>query len=505
MHQHQTFFEKAKGIQLNEYEKGNGMTLPGNQDYIMNWSMTERSPCYVLKAQDIDGIKHALTTARTWGLSVIPHGAGHSYTDAALNTNGVIIDVTGMRRILSWDPEQGIMQVEPGVTLRDIVRVALADRWWPPVTPSTADATIGGCVAMNVNGKNAWKCGSFGEHLLSLTVLLATGQVLTLSPESNPQLFQAFVGSGGLLGIITSITLQLQRIPSGNVDVLVRSAASLGEIFTIFQEEQSADFLEAWVDGFAAGCHLGRGMVTCTKYSDGCDKEFRAINPRTTPSQTFRIPDQFKAGSVRCVGKIGRPAVKSGVRIANSMTYWWSKWWDRKVIRQRSLFHSTYYTPAAYSGYRTLLPQGTETFQAFVPRFHAEALFKEIMRRSQENDFMPLWCIIKQHRQDPFLLSYQVDGFSLEVNYHIVPQTVQRLHKMLQELMDRVIAAGGRFYLAKDSLLTNSLYRRSVGDAAVEAFLHLKQQYDPEMLFQSNLFRRVFQPSLQEIERCSIA
>ena len=109
---------------------------------------------------------------------------------------------------------------------------------------------------------------------------------------------------------------------------------------------------------------------------------------------------------------------------------------------------------------------------------------------------MPLWCVIKQHRKDPFLLSYQVDGFSLEVNYHIVPQTVHKLHKMLRELMVRVIESGGRFYLAKDSLLTNSLYRRSVGDAAVEAFLHLKQQYDPEMLFQSNLFRRVFQASL---------
>ena len=66
------------------------MTLSGNQDYVMNWSMTERSPCYILKAQDIAGIMHALTTARARGLSVIPHGMGHSYTDAALNTNGVI-------------------------------------------------------------------------------------------------------------------------------------------------------------------------------------------------------------------------------------------------------------------------------------------------------------------------------------------------------------------------------------------------------------------------------
>ncbi len=109
---------------------------------------------------------------------------------------------------------------------------------------------------------------------------------------------------------------------------------------------------------------------------------------------------------------------------------------------------------------------------------------------------MPLWCIIKQHRQDPFLLSYQVDGFSLEVNYQIVPQTAEKLRKMLWELMNLVISAGGKFYLAKDSLLTNTLYRQSVGDDAVETFLQLKQEYDPEMLFQSDLFRRVFQDSL---------
>ena len=467
-----------------------------DQDHVMNWSMTELSPCYIFKAQDIAGIRHALAMARARGLSVIPHGGGHSYTDAALNTDGIIIDVTDMRRILSWDPEQGIMQVEPGVTLRDMVQVALADRWWPAVTPSTADATIGGCVAMNVNGKNAWKCGSFGEHLLSLTVLLATGQALTLSPESDPELFQAFVGSSGLLGIITSITLQLQRIPSGNVDVLVRPAASFGEIFTIFQEEQSADFLEAWVDGFAGGRYSGRGIVTCTKYSD-VSARFPALHREATQSQASRIPDQLKEGFARCAGRVSRPAVKSGVRSANSVMYWWSKWWGREVIRQRSLFHSTFYSPAAFAGYRTLLHHGTETFQAFIPRSQAEVLFKEIMRRSQENNFLPLWCIIKQHRRDPFLLSYQVDGFSLEVNYQIVPQTVQRLHKMLRELMELVIAAEGRFYLAKDSLLTNTLYRRSVGDAAVEAFLHLKQLYDPEMLFQSNLFRRVFQASIQ--------
>ncbi len=462
------------------------MPIPAIHADLTNWSMTEQSPCFVFQPQDSAEIVRALARARALGLSVIPHGAGHSYTDAALNTNGVIIDLTGMRRILSWDPEQGIMRVESGVTLRDMARVAIVDGWWPAVTPSTAEATIGGCVALNVTGKNAWKCGSFGEHVLSLTVLLASGQALTLSPESHPQLFQAIVGSAGLLGIITSMTLQLRRVTSGSVDVLVRPAASFGEILTIFQEEQSADFLEALVDGFAGGDHLGRGIVTCTKYSEMCDRaSLQAPMSRTSDQRMTRL--------ARCAGTICRPAVKSGMRVANSVLYWLNTWRDAGEIRRRSLFHDTFYPPAAFAGYQAILPRGIVSFQAFVPHRHAEGLFQEIVRRSQEHACMPLWCVVKQHRPDPFLLSYQVDGFSLEANYQIVPRTGRVLREMLRELMELVIMAGGRFYFAKDALLTNTLYRQSIGNAAVEAFLSLKQLYDPENLFQSNLFRRVFQ------------
>jgi FAD/FMN-containing dehydrogenase len=448
--------------------------------------MMERSSCVVFRPRDSAEILQAFSVAQGHGLSVIPHGAGHSYTDAAFNTDGAVIDVTEMRRILAWDPQQGIMQVEPGVTLRDVIRVALTDGWWPPVTPSTTEVTIGGCVAMNVTGKNAWKCGSFGEHVLSLHVLLATGQALVLSPESTPELFHAFVGSAGLLGIITSITLQLQRITSGSVDIAMRPARGLSEMFAIFQQEQSADHLEGLVDGFAGDVHIGQGIVTCTTYSD---------TPNRTSLQfpVSRIPDHLATSLARYAGAMCRPAVTSGMRMANSVMYRWSARWDRGKLRRKSLFQSAFFPPAAFAGYRAILPHGIESLHAFVPRAHAEALFKEILRCSRERGFAPLWCVIKQHRPDPFLLSYQVDGFSLETYYQVVPQTVLTLQEMLRELMDRVIAVGGRFYLAKDGLLTPDRYRTSVGDATVDAFLQLKRHYDPEMLLQSNLFHRVFQ------------
>jgi FAD/FMN-containing dehydrogenase len=59
-----------------------------------------------------------------------------------------------------------------------------------------------------------------------------------------------------------------------------------------------------------------------------------------------------------------------------------------------------------------------------------------------------------------------------------------------------VIEAGGRFYPSKDHFQTAAQYRQSVGEQVVESFLQLKQQFDPEMRLQSDLFRRLFRPAL---------
>lgn len=467
------------------------MTLQGTQAELTNWSKSARSSCLVYQPNDSTGICKALAVARTRGLSVIPHGAGHSYTDAALNTGGVVIDLRSMNRILSWDAAQGIMRVEPGVTLRDMLQVAWKDGWWPAASPSTPEVTIGGCAAMNVNGKNAWKCGPFGEHIRAIDVLFASGEICALTPERDGPLFHAFVGSVGLLGIITSITVQLQRISSGWVTIRRRSANSFAEIFTSFAEEQqTSDFMEAWLDGFAGGQQLGRGYVTCATLLDSADET-------PAPFPTTPIVDWLETPLARLGATLGRPALLPAVRLANRANYWLGRRSPESKKLQRDLISYTYWPQAAFAGYHALFPTGIETFQAFVPGQHAQAIFEQVLRYSQQQRCMPLWCVIKQHRRDAFLLSYQVEGFSLELNYQRTRQTAQQLERTLRHMIATVIEAGGRFYLAKDHFLTHRQYRQSVGDEAVDTFLRLKQHYDPEMLLQSDLFRRLFQPALQ--------
>lgn len=464
------------------------MTLLKKQDVLTSWSKSASSSCFIYKPVDLAEIGRVLDIARTNHIPLIPHGAGHSYTDAALNSGGIVMDVTCMNRILSWDATRGIMVVQPGVTMRMVVQAAWKDGWWPPVSPSTPDVTIGGCAAMNVNGKNAWKCGPFGETILSLDVLLTTGEVRTLTPGEDPQLFHAFVGSLGLLGIITSITIQLQRVSPGVLTVRRHSASSLEGILASFAaEEPRSDFMEAWIDGFAGGNHLGRGTMSAATLEKG---------PVGLPAERTAGIDRASRvelpAFVKSAAGLGGRVILPAIRLANSANYWAGRFGYGGSDERQDLFRHTYWSTTALDGYWYAFPEGVETFQAFVPAAVAQEIFAELLNQSHQTSSLPVWCIIKRHRRDPYLLSYQVDGFSLELNYRRTRQNAAGLKPVLEHMIAMVVEAGGRFYLAKDHYLTAAQYRASVGSDHLDAFLRLKQRFDPESLLQSDSFRRVF-------------
>src|SRR5436190_569007 len=81
--------------------------------------------------------------------------------------------------------------------------------WWPAEVPGAMFPTLGGCVAVNVHGKNHWRAGSLGEYLEEIDLLAADGRLHTLSRTHQPELFRAAVGGLGLLGFVTRIRLRL--------------------------------------------------------------------------------------------------------------------------------------------------------------------------------------------------------------------------------------------------------------------------------------------------------
>src|SRR4051794_31842913 len=165
----------------------------------------------------IDSVADAVTALRTSDArrGVVPRGLGRSYGDAAQNAGGTALDLTKMNRILSVDAggEPPTVTVQAGVSLDHLMRALLPFGLWVPVLPGTRQVTLGGAIAADVHGKNHHTQGSFGNHVQSLDLLMADGEVRTLTPTGETErLFWATIGGMGLTGAVLRATVGLQRV-----------------------------------------------------------------------------------------------------------------------------------------------------------------------------------------------------------------------------------------------------------------------------------------------------
>ncbi|MER3466343.1 MAG: FAD-binding protein, partial [Armatimonadota bacterium] len=110
-------------------------------------------------------------------------------------------------------------------------------------------------------------------------------------------------------------------------------------------------------------------------------------------------------------------------------------------------------------------------YQIFAPINAAQQVFTEATRVAKEQGFPPFLCVLKRHRPDPFLLSHAVDGFSLAMDFRVHMRRWEAFRRLADEMTELTLSAGGRFYLAKDSVLRRGQFRQAVGEEALERFL----------------------------------
>ena len=162
-------------------------------------------------------VVRALHTA---GVPFVPRGAGTGLSGGALADGIVLIGLQRLRRIVGIDVARRTATVEPGVVNALLTRVALPfGLYYAPDPSSQTACTIGGNVAENAGGPHCLKYGVTLNHVLSLRVLLADGEVVTFeapqSARSGYDFVGAFVGSEGCFGIALEITVLLSPNPEG--------------------------------------------------------------------------------------------------------------------------------------------------------------------------------------------------------------------------------------------------------------------------------------------------
>ncbi len=402
---------------------------------------------------DLSQIRAALEEGGTWAL----RGAGKSYGDACFGPRVLMLD--GLHQITNWDPASGVVECDAGVTLAQLWRAVISDGWWLPVVTGTAKITVGGAFAMNVHGKNHWKAGCFAEHVLSVRWLTPDGELRELH-RGTPE-FDAASGSAGLLGVAVSLTIQLKKVATHQLHVLCLRTDSLEEsLAQVDAEAHSKDYSVGWLDLY----RRGRGVVHGAEYTQARPETvLQVLEPAT------RILGVSKSELWKPMRWFARGRRMSLVNLAKyTMT--------RDDVFDQYLADFSFLLDSA-PGWERAYQQGGGfvQFQPFVPKEAALGVFEQLIRMQGSAGLVSHLAVLKRHRAAGGLFPYCVDGFSLAMDF----QWREGLEALLREMTKIVLDASGKFYLAKDSIMTPAEARRSYGEESLERYREFKSRWDP--------------------------
>jgi glycolate oxidase len=201
-----------------------------------------------------DEVVLAVEAANVADVPIVPRGAGTGLTGAANAVDGcMILSMHRMNAILDIDPTNRMARVQPGVINADL-KAAVAEQglFYPPDPASFDMSSIGGNVATNAGGLCCVKYGVTRDYVMGLEVVLASGEVMktgrkTIKSTTGLDLTGLFVGSEGVLGIITEITLKLVTAPPAPATAVAYfdELAPAGEaIVQIFREGHEPSVME---------------------------------------------------------------------------------------------------------------------------------------------------------------------------------------------------------------------------------------------------------------------
>jgi glycolate oxidase len=207
------------------------------------WFAAE-APEVVVFARSTNDVSKLLKFASQKKIPVTARGAGYGYVGGCVPVRkGIALSLMRMNRIKEISFADGTAIVEPGVITADLKTVARAQKlFYPPDPASMKDCSIGGNIATNAGGPRCLKYGVTRNYVVGLEVVLANGEVLRTGGRVHKNktgfdLIGLFVGSEGMLGVVTEATLRLLPLPparatlSAAFGTMAQAAAAVQEIF----------------------------------------------------------------------------------------------------------------------------------------------------------------------------------------------------------------------------------------------------------------------------------
>ncbi len=432
----------------------------------LSWGRYPRNPqsLYPVFWQDaLSGVISDL--AERTGGGLLAFGLGRSYGDSCLAESDHVVAMQRLDRIISVDWENGVIVVQAGMSLADLIRYILPRGWFLPVTPGTKFVTLGGSVANDVHGKNHHVMGTFGCHVRRLVMYRSHEGVVECSPSLHPDLFAASIGGLGLTGIILAVELKLLRVSSSFISQRVIRFRNLDEFFAISEEhDRSYPYTVSWIDCLARGQNLGRGH-----YIVGDHANSGGLLPVSVKG--IKIPFTPPFSLINGLS----------LKVFNSLYYNRLKGKDVSSIIDYDKFF--YPLDGILEWNRIYGRAGFQQYQCVVPTANAKEAISEILNEISRSGNGSFLAVLKKcgDCKSPGLLSFPMPGTTLALDF---PQKEPVISHLFERLDALVHEAGGRLYPAKDAHMEAEHFRQSY-----PSWPKLEKMRDP--VLSSRFWRRV--------------
>ena len=394
----------------------------------------------------------------------IARGGGVSYVGASFDAGSLVQDLAAFDRMLAFDETRGLVTVEAGARIGDVVRFALSRGWLLPVVPGHARATIGGCIAADVHGKNPAREGSFRDHVVGLELFDPLAGWLAASAHENPERFAACFAGFGIAGLIGNATLRLVRAPTAYVVRRV-PVADLVEAAAVLQAHAGAPLLYGWHDGRAR--RFGRGVIRF-----GLEAQEA---PRMQPLAD--LPQAVSPWPFRAWNAAGIAALNTWIR------HRWCRPGSSNVDVVSALFPLNG-ARAYYAGFGTA---GFAEAQWLIPHErHTDfaGALGDLVASSR-----PRISLVASKLFDGEATGFSFNGRGIAYAIQCPEPAASAQRAFLEALAELALGHGGRPNLIKDSTLDAAVVRRAWPD--FEARRAALRAHDPHGLQQSVLTRRL--------------
>jgi decaprenylphospho-beta-D-ribofuranose 2-oxidase len=414
-----------------------------SKDIVQNWGNYPKIEAEVLATSDYNLIQSKINNSK----KLIARGNGRCYGDSSLQST--IYSTLKLNKFLFFDKKIGILKVESGVLLSEILEIIVPHGFFLPVTPGTKWITIGGAVASNIHGKNHHKEGAISNYIESFELVGETGSSIKCSREENTTAFTQTIGGMGLTGIITTVTIKLKSIETSYIKQKSIKAENLDEMINLFEKYNHYTYSVAWIDCLKKGENLGRSILMLGEHADKNDLNDKPMNVLALHSKKqLNIPFYFPNFVLN----------KFTIGLFNELFY--NK---QRVKEKESIVHyDTFFYPLDIlnNWNRIYGKNGFTQYQFVIPFEKGREGLKKIMNEITESGCGSFLAVLKTFgKKDDFTspLSFPFEGYTLALDFKISPQVLL----LLNRLDKLVLEYNGRLYLTKDVRMPKDIFAKT--------------------------------------------